>query len=62
MNIKEAYNNWAQQYDGNNNVEVAIRVYDPCLSCAAQAMRKMPLKAELFNHKSELINEPCKEG
>lgn len=43
-----------------NQVEVAIRAYDPCLSCATQAMGKMPLKAELYNHYGELIDEKCK--
>ncbi|HOZ67789.1 MAG TPA: Ni/Fe hydrogenase subunit alpha [Chitinophagaceae bacterium] len=43
-----------------NQVEVAIRAYDPCLSCATQAMGKMPLKAELYNYKGELINEKFK--
>jgi NAD-reducing hydrogenase large subunit len=43
-----------------NQVEVAIRAYDPCLSCATQAMGKMPLKAELFNYKGELIDEKFK--
>jgi len=44
-----------------NQVEVAIRAYDPCLSCATHAMGKMPLKAELYNHKGELIYEKFKE-
>ncbi len=43
-----------------NQVEVAIRAYDPCLSCATQAMGKMPLKAELYNDKGELIDEKFK--
>lgn len=43
-----------------NQVEVAIRAYDPCLSCATQAMGKMPLKAELYNYKGELIDEKFK--
>ncbi len=43
-----------------NQVEVAIRAYDPCLSCATQAMGKMPLKAELYNAKGELIDEKFK--
>ena len=34
-----------------NQVEVAIRAYDPCLSCATQALGKMALKAELYAHK-----------
>lgn len=40
-----------------NQVEVAIRAYDPCLSCATQALGKMPLKAELYNYTGELIDE-----
>ena len=30
-----------------NHVEVAIRAYDPCLSCATHALGKMPLIVEL---------------
>ena len=44
-----------------NQVEIAIRAYDPCLSCATQAIGKMPLKAELYNYKGELIDERCKD-
>lgn len=45
-----------------NQVEVAIRAYDPCLSCATQALGKMPLTAELYNYKGELIDEKQKNG
>jgi NAD-reducing hydrogenase large subunit len=38
-----------------NQVEVAIRAYDPCLSCATQALGKMPLQAELYGPGNELI-------
>lgn len=38
-----------------NQVEVAIRAYDPCLSCATQALGKMPLRAELYDANNELI-------
>ncbi len=31
-----------------NQIEVAIRAYDPCLSCATHALGKMPLKIELM--------------
>jgi NAD-reducing hydrogenase large subunit len=31
-----------------NHVEVAIRAYDPCLSCATHAMGRMPLVVELI--------------
>jgi len=30
-----------------NQIEVAIRAYDPCLSCATHAVGKMPLEIEL---------------
>jgi len=43
-----------------NQVEIAIRAYDPCLSCATQAIGKMPLKVELYNHYGELIDERFK--
>lgn len=45
-----------------NQVEVAIRAYDPCLSCATQALGQMPLHVELFNHNGELIDERYKNG
>ncbi|MDP7635084.1 MAG: Ni/Fe hydrogenase subunit alpha [Candidatus Latescibacteria bacterium] len=43
-----------------NHVEVAIRAYDPCLSCATHAMGQMPLVVELFNHEGTLIDERTK--
>jgi NAD-reducing hydrogenase large subunit len=33
-----------------NHVEVAIRAYDPCLSCATHALGKMPLEDTLIDH------------
>ncbi|MEY4929745.1 MAG: hypothetical protein RI909_469 [Bacteroidota bacterium] len=45
-----------------NQVEVAIRAYDPCLSCATQALGQMPLKLELYNHSGELIDERYKSN
>jgi len=47
----------AKQYlDGNeitegllNHIEVAIRAYDPCLSCATHALGKMPLEVTLVD-------------
>lgn len=32
-----------------NQIEVAIRAYDPCLSCATHALGKMPLEVELVD-------------
>lgn len=39
-----------------NNIEVAIRAYDPCLSCATHAVGKMPLIVELWNGHGEIID------
>jgi len=39
-----------------NNIEVAIRAYDPCLSCATHAVGKMPLSVELRNLDGELVH------
>lgn len=40
-----------------NAVEVAIRAYDPCLSCATHAIGQMPLEINLFNSKDELLDQ-----
>jgi len=45
-----------------NQVEVAIRAYDPCLSCATHALGQMPLHLQLFGPQGELIQECYKEG
>lgn len=44
-----------------NHVEVAIRAYDPCLSCATHALGQMPLKIELFDAENRLLdsNSQC---
>jgi NAD-reducing hydrogenase large subunit len=38
-----------------NHVEVAIRAYDPCLSCATHALGKMPLEVELIDHEGNVV-------
>ena len=40
-----------------NAVEVAIRAYDPCLSCATHALGQMPLEITLKNSKNEIIDQ-----
>jgi NAD-reducing hydrogenase large subunit len=40
-----------------NKVEVAIRAYDPCLSCATHALGKMPLEVHLYDPDGNLIDE-----
>ncbi len=39
-----------------NQIEVAIRAYDPCLSCATHAMGKMPLEIQLLDTDGELVD------
>lgn len=39
-----------------NHVEVAIRAYDPCLSCATHALGQMPLQIDLFDADGELVD------
>lgn len=39
-----------------NQVEVAIRAYDPCLSCATHAMGKMPLQIDLLNAEGQKVD------
>ncbi|MCB1760509.1 MAG: Ni/Fe hydrogenase subunit alpha [Gammaproteobacteria bacterium] len=38
-----------------NQVEVAVRAYDPCLSCATHALGQMPLDVELYDAQGELL-------
>jgi NAD-reducing hydrogenase large subunit len=40
-----------------NQVEVAIRAYDPCLSCATHALGQMPLVVRLENAGGDLLRE-----
>jgi len=40
-----------------NRVEVAIRCYDPCLSCSTHALGQMPFVTQVFSAKGELIRE-----
>jgi NAD-reducing hydrogenase large subunit len=62
--MNESIRQVAEQYlDGNqltepllNQIEVAIRAYDPCLSCATHAMGKMPLEISLVNDNNEIVD------
>ena len=44
-----------------NQVEVAVRAYDPCLSCATHAMGQMPLHVKLVDPKGNIIHERIKD-
>lgn len=39
-----------------NHVEVAIRAYDPCLSCATHALGQMPLQFEFYDAQNRLAD------
>ena len=43
-----------------NHIEVAIRAYDPCLSCATHALGKMPLIVTLYDHAGNEIDSKTK--
>ncbi|MCF8396474.1 MAG: nickel-dependent hydrogenase large subunit, partial [Melioribacteraceae bacterium] len=45
-----------------NAVEVAIRSYDPCLSCATHALGKMPLEIKLIDATNKVIDRKLKNG
>ncbi len=62
--MNESIRHVADQYlDGNeitepllNQLEVAVRAYDPCLSCATHALGKMPLQVELLDHQGNTLS------
>jgi len=39
-----------------NHIEVAIRAYDPCLSCATHALGQMPLEVDLIDADGALVS------
>ncbi len=45
-----------------NNLEVAIRAYDPCLSCATHAVGKMPLQLELVDSEGKTVDKLVRHG
>ena len=40
-----------------NHIEVAVRAFDPCLSCATHALGKMPFNLELIDADGECIDQ-----
>ena len=63
--MNKAVNQVAKQYMNGqkkisegmmNAVEVGIRAYDPCLSCATHALGQMPLDIKLEDHTGALID------
>ena len=43
-----------------NHIEVALRAYDPCLSCATHALGEMPLEVELVDADGALVSQARK--
>lgn len=43
-----------------NAIEVGIRAYDPCLSCATHAYGKMPLEVTLLDSKGNILDKKYK--
>lgn len=43
-----------------NQVEVAIRAFDPCLSCATHSMGKMPLRLTVLDASGDVVAEHVK--
>ncbi|MEZ4773596.1 MAG: Ni/Fe hydrogenase subunit alpha [Bacteroidia bacterium] len=44
-----------------NQVEIAIRAYDPCLSCATHAIGQMPLQVILYDSNGNILAEKFKD-
>jgi len=45
-----------------NNIEVGIRAYDPCLSCATHALGQMPLEVTLFDAAGEIVDQKTRSS
>jgi NAD-reducing hydrogenase large subunit len=68
--MNEAVRSVAREYlDGQeltegllNHIEVAIRAYDPCLSCATHALGSMPLDVALLGPDGELLDRVTRDG
>ncbi len=45
-----------------NQVEVAIRAYDPCLSCATHAVGQMPLVVDLVDHLDRPLDQVMRQA
>jgi NAD-reducing hydrogenase large subunit len=55
--VAKRYLNGRQLTEGLlNHIEVAIRAFDPCLSCATHALGKMPLEVELADATGQVID------
>ncbi|MBL8373616.1 Ni/Fe hydrogenase subunit alpha [Accumulibacter sp.] len=58
--VARRYLNGRQLSEGLlNHIEVAIRAFDPCLSCATHALGKMPLQVELQDATGQVLQRLC---
>jgi len=58
---KSAFNGKKEVTEGMMNmVEMAIRAYDPCLSCATHALGQMPLEVTLVNSEGTVLDQKRK--
>lgn len=68
--MNEAIRDVARNYlDGHspsegllNHIEVAIRAFDPCLSCATHALGKMPLWVEIVDAAGAVVERLVRDG
>jgi F420-non-reducing hydrogenase large subunit len=61
MSVKQAATSLIKngEYDQGvlNKVEMAIRAYDPCLSCATHTLDgRLAVKVQIFDHNGELVD------
>ncbi|OJX34088.1 MAG: Ni/Fe hydrogenase subunit alpha [Burkholderiales bacterium 68-12] len=45
-----------------NRIEVAIRAYDPCLSCATHALGRMPLQVQVLDAAGQVLDTALRHG
>ncbi len=45
-----------------NHIEVAVRAFDPCLSCATHALGRMPLAVELLDAEGSVVDRRVRDG
>ena len=45
-----------------NQIEVAVRAYDPCLSCATHALGQMPLQVELIEADGRVLDTKTRDA
>jgi len=45
-----------------NRIEVAVRAYDPCLSCATHALGSMPLQVQVIDAAGEVLDAVLRHG